>query len=172
MTEDRLPLAALMAKSGDSDFLCTVAKSVLQIIMEADIDGLIGAGRHERSSDRSTWRNGYRDRSLDTLLGTLNLKIPKLRTRAYFPGFLEPRKTDEKALMSVIQEARIVGVSSRRVGELVQAMGMSGIQVVGVKADDVDDQAAGLLRRWASSYSAQCREGGRQSVIARPLPSG
>ena len=99
MTDDRLPLAELMAKTGDGDFLRSVAESVLQIIMEADVDGLIGAGRHERSGDRSTWRNGYRDRSLDTRLGTLNLKIPKLRTGAYFPGFLEPRKMVEKALV-------------------------------------------------------------------------
>jgi len=99
MTDDRLPLAELMAKTRDGDFLRTIAESVLQIIMEADVDGLVGAGRHERSGDRTTWRNGYRDRSLDTRLGTLNLKIPKLRTGAYFPGFLEPRKTVEKALV-------------------------------------------------------------------------
>src|SRR5579859_4172309 len=77
MTDDRLPLAELMAKSGDSDFLRTVAESVLQIVMEADVDGLIGAGRHERSGERTTWRNGYRERALDTRLGTLSLKIPK-----------------------------------------------------------------------------------------------
>jgi transposase-like protein len=87
MTDDRLPLAELMAKTGDGDFLRTIAESVLQIIMEADVDGLVGAGRHERSGDRTTWRNGYRDRSLDTRLGTLNLKIPKLRTGAYFRAF-------------------------------------------------------------------------------------
>ncbi|RYM02185.1 transposase, partial [Sphingobium cupriresistens] len=127
MTDDRLPLAELMAKTGDGDFLRTIAENVLQIIMEADVDGLVGAGRHERSGDRTTWRNGYRDRSLDTRLGTLNLKIPKLRTGAYFPGFLEPRKTVEKALVAVIQEAWIAGVSTRRVDELVQAMGMTGI---------------------------------------------
>ena len=90
MTEDRLPLAELMAKTGDSDFLRSIAESVLQLIMEADVDGVIGAGRHERSGDRTTWRNGYRDRSLDTRLGTLNLKIPKLRTGAYFPGSSSP----------------------------------------------------------------------------------
>ena len=94
---------------------------------KADVDDLIGAGRHELSGERSTWRNGYRDRALDPRLGTLNLKIPKLRTRAYFPGFLEPRKTAEKALVSVIQEAWIAGVSTRRVDEPVQAMGMNGI---------------------------------------------
>ena len=127
MTDDRLPLAELLAKTGDGDFLRVVAENVLQIIMEADVDGLIGAGRHERSGDRTTWRNGYRERTLDTRVGTLNLKIPKLRAGAYFPGFLEPRKTVEKALVAVIQEAWIAGVSTRRVDELVQAMGMSGI---------------------------------------------
>ena len=114
MTDDRLPLAELMAKTGDGDFLRTIAESVLQIIMEADVDGLVGASRHERSGDRTTWRNGYRDRSLDTRLGTLNLRIPKLRTGAYFPGFLEPRKTVEKALVAVIQEAYV----SRLVAEI------------------------------------------------------
>jgi len=87
MTDNSLPLAELVAKAGDDDFLRVVAESVLQIIMEADVEGLIGAGRHERSGDRTTWRNGYRDRALDTRLGTLNLKIPKLRAGAYFSGF-------------------------------------------------------------------------------------
>lgn len=66
---------------------------------------LIGAGRHERSGERTTWRNGYRDRSLDTRLGTLNLRVPKLRQGSYFPGLLEARKTSEQALVAVIQEA-------------------------------------------------------------------
>ena len=149
MTDDRLPLAELMAKTGDGDFLRSVAESVLQIIMEADVDGLIGAGRHERSGERSTWRNGYRDRSLDTRLGTLNLKIPKLRTGAYFPGFLEPRKTVEKALVSVIQEAWIAGVSTRRVDDLVQAMGMSGISKSSVSklCKDIDERVNAFLKR-------------------------
>lgn len=62
MTEDRIPLAELLAKSGNGDFLRTIAESVLQIMMEADVEGLVGAARHERSGDRTTWRNGYRDR--------------------------------------------------------------------------------------------------------------
>ena len=96
MTDDRLPLAELMAKTGDGDFLRSVAESVLQIIMEADVDGLIGAGRHERSGDRSTWRNGYRDRALDTRLGTLNLKIPKLRTGATSPASWSPGRPSRR----------------------------------------------------------------------------
>jgi transposase-like protein len=84
---------------------------------------VIGAGRYERNGERSNWRNGYRDRSFDTRLGQLNLRIPKLRTGSYFPPFLEARKTTEKALISVIQEAWIAGVSTRKVDDLVQAMG-------------------------------------------------
>ena len=90
MTDDRLPLAELLQKSGDGDFLRSVAQAVLQLIMEADVDGLIGAGRHERSADRATWRIGYRERTLDTRLGALNLKISKLRTGAHFPGSWSP----------------------------------------------------------------------------------
>ena len=87
------------------------------------MDGLIGAGRHERTAERATYRNGYRDRALDTRLGTLQLRIPKLRQGSHFPPFLEPRKTTEKALVAIIQEARIGGVSTRKVDDLVQAMG-------------------------------------------------
>jgi hypothetical protein len=105
MTDDRLPLAELLAKAGDGDFLRSVAEAVVQLLMETDVEGLIGAGRHERTGERTTYRNGYRDRSLDTRLGSLQLRIPKLRQGSYFPPFLEPRKTSEKALVAVIQEA-------------------------------------------------------------------
>jgi transposase-like protein len=177
MTEDRLPLAELLAKSGDGDFLRTIAESVLQIIMEADVEGLVGAARHERSGDRTTWRNGYRDRSLDTRLGTLNLKIPKLRTGACFPGFLEPRKTVEKALVAVIQEAWIAGVSTRRVDDLVQAMGMTGISKSSVSklCKDIDERVHAFLKRpltgewpylWLDATYLKVRQGGRIVSVA------
>jgi putative transposase len=79
MTDDRLPLAELLAKAGDGDFLRSVAEAVVQLLMETDVEGVIGAGRHERSGERTTYRNGYRDRTLDTRLGSLQLRIPKLR---------------------------------------------------------------------------------------------
>src|SRR6185295_19030168 len=107
-------------KAGDGDFLRSVAEAVLQMLMEADVDGLIGAGRYERSGERKTWRNGHRDRVLDTRLGSLQLRIPKLRQGSYFSPFLEARKASEKALVAVIQEACIGGVSTRRVDDLVQ----------------------------------------------------
>ena len=177
MTEDRLALAELSAKSGDPDFLRTIAESVLQLIMEADVDGLIGAGRYERGEARQTWRNGYRDRTLDTRLGTLNLKIPKMRSGAYFPGFLEPRKTVEKALVAVIQEAWINGVSTRKVDELVQAMGMTGISKSSVSklCKDIDERVNAFLKRplsgdwpylWLDATYLKMREGGRIVSVA------
>ena len=75
MTEETLPLAELLAKAGDGDVLRSVAEAVVQLLMETDVEALIGAGRHERSGDRTTYRNGYRDRTLDTRLGALQLRI-------------------------------------------------------------------------------------------------
>jgi transposase-like protein len=130
MTDDRMALVGLLQKSGDGDFLRAVAEAVLQILMEADVEGLIGAGRHERSAERLNYRNGYRERSLDTRLGSLQLRIPKLRQGSYFPPFLEPRKTAEKALVTVIQEAWIGGVSTRRVDSWCRRWGCPASQKV------------------------------------------
>jgi putative transposase len=149
MTEERLALSELLEKAGDSDFLRTVAEAVLQMLMAADVEGQIGAGRYERSGERTTWRNGYRDRALDTRLGSLQLRIPKLRQGSYFPPLLEARKITEKALIGVIQEAWIGGVSTRRVDELVQAMGLSGISKSPVcrLGKDIDERVHAFLDR-------------------------
>ncbi len=178
MTEESLPLADLLAKAGDGDFLRTVAEAVVQILMEADVEGLIGAGRHERNAERQTYRNGFRDRALDTRLGTLQLRIPKLRSGpAYFPPFLEPRKTSERALVAVIQEAWIGGVSTRRVDDLVQAMGLSGISksTVSKLCKDIDERVQAFLDRplsgewpylWLDATYLKQREGGRIVSVA------
>ena len=177
MTEERLPLNELLQKAGDGDFLRAVAESVLQLLMEADVEGLIGAGRHERAADRLNWRNGYRDRPLDTRLGSLNLKIPKLRAGSYFPPFLEARKTTEKALVAVIQEAWIGGVSTRRVDEIAQAMGLSGISKSQVSklCKEIDERVKAFLERplegdwpylWLDATYLKVREGGRIVSVA------
>ena len=177
MTDDRLPLAELLAKAGDGDFLRSVAEAVVQLLMEADVEGLIGAGRHERTGERTTYRNGYRDRSLDTRLGNLQLRIPKLRQGSYFPPFLEPRKTSEKALVAVIQEAWVGGVSTRRVDDLVQAMGLSGIgkSTVSKLCKDIDERVNAFLERpltgdwpylWLDATYLKQREGGRIVSVA------
>jgi transposase-like protein len=178
MTDARLPLAELLEKAGDGDFLRSVAEAVLQLLMEADVEGLIGAGRHERSPDRQTYRNGYRERALDTRLGTLQLRIPKLRTGpSYFPPFLEPRKTSEKALVAVIQEAWIGGVSTRRVDELAQAMGLAGIDKSRVSrlCKEIDERVNAFLERplegewpylWLDATYLKVRDGGRIVSVA------
>ena len=183
MTEDRLPLAELLTKAGDGDFLRSVAEAVVQLLMETDVDGLIDAGRHERSAERQTYRNGYRERALDTRLGSLQLRIPKLRQGSYFPPFLEPRKTSEKALVTVIQEAWISGVSTRRVDDLVQAMGLAGISksTVSKLCKDVDDRVNAFLDRplvgdrpylrLDATYLKQ-REGGRIVSVAAIIAVG
>jgi putative transposase len=177
MTEERLPLAELLAKAGDGDFLRSVAEAVVQLLMETDVEGMIGAGRHERTGDRQTYRNGYRDRTLDTRLGSLQLRIPKLRQGSYFPPFLEPRKTSEKALAAVIQEAWVGGVSTRRVDDLVQAMGLAGISksTVSKLCKDIDDRVNAFLDRplvgdwpylWLDATYLKQREGGRIVSVA------
>jgi putative transposase len=177
MTEDRMALVELLQKSGEGDFLRAVAEAVLQMPMEADAEGLIGAGRHERSPERLNWRNGYRERTLDTRLGPLQLRIPKLRQGSYFPPFLEPRKMAEKALVAVIQEAWIGGVSTRRVDELVQAMGLAGISKSQVSklCKEIDERVGGFLDRplegewpylWLDATYLRVREGGRIVSVA------
>lgn len=177
MTDDRMALIEALQKADDGNFLRSLAETVLQILMEADVEGMIGAGRYERSGERSTWRNGYRDRTLDTRLGHLNLRIPKLRTGSYFPPFLEARKTTEKALVSVIQEAWIAGVSTRKVDDLVQAMGLSGISKSQVSklCKEIDERVGAFLKRplegdwpylWLDATYLKVREGGRIVSVA------
>jgi len=177
MTKTNMDLSELLQKHDSGDFLRTVAEAVLQLLMEADVEGLIGAGRFERAESRTTWRNGYRERSLDTRLGTLNLKVPKLRQGSYFPGFLEARKTSEQALVAVIQEAWIGGVSTRRVDELAQAMGLAGISksTVSKLCKDIDERVGEFLNRplegdwpylWLDATYLKARQGGRIVSVA------
>ena len=180
MTKTNMDLSEFLQKHDQGDLLRSIAEAVLQLIMEADVDGLIGAGRHERNGDRTTWRNGYRDRSLDARLGTLNLRVPKLRQGTYFPGFLEARKTSEQALVAVIQEAWISGVSTRRVDDLVQAMGLSGISksTVSKLCKDIDERVGEFLNRpltgdwpyvWLDATYLKQRQGGWIVSVAPTL---
>jgi len=177
MTDDKMARVELLEKADDGDFLRTVAEAVLQILMEADVEGLIRAGRHERSPDRLNDRNGHRGRTLDTRLGPLQLRIPKLRQGSYFPPFLEPRKTSERALVAVIQEAWIGGVSTRRVDDLVQAMGLAGISKSQVSklCKEIDERVNAFLARplegewpylWLDATYLKQREGGRIVAVA------
>jgi transposase-like protein len=97
---------------------------VAQQLMESEVADLIGAERGERSEARATHRNGYRARRWDTRAGEIELQIPKLRRGSYFPSFLQPRKRSEQALVAVVQQAYVCGVSTRRVDQLVESLGL------------------------------------------------
>jgi transposase-like protein len=100
---------------------------VYRELMEAEVAEQTGAERYERSEERAAYRNGYRPRSLNTRVGTLELAIPKLRSGSYFPSFLEPRKRSEQALLSVVAEAYVNGVSTRKVERVVEQMGIDAM---------------------------------------------
>ena len=117
--------------------------------MELETESLTGAAHGERSPERRVQRNGYRERDWHTRAGTVELRIPRLRKGSYFPGFLEPRRTAEKALTAVIQEAYVQGVSTRSVDELVRAMGMDGISKSQVSrlCAEIDERVGAFLTR-------------------------
>jgi len=112
----------------EPDVLRELLREVVDRVMAAEVDGLTGAAHGERTLARTNRRNGYRERRFDTRLGTIDLRIPKLRAGTYFPDWLlEPRRRSERALVAVVAEAYVLGVSTRRVDELVQALGISGM---------------------------------------------
>jgi putative transposase len=107
MTTSTIALAELAEKGADVDVLRQMVQFMAQRLMEIDVEGRCGAGYDEKSAERTNSRNGYRERTWETRAGSVELKIPKLRQGSYFPEFLEPRRTAEKALTAVIQEAYI-----------------------------------------------------------------
>lgn len=128
MTTPTMSLAELAEKGADVDLLRQMVQFMAQRLMEIDVESRCGAGYDEKAPGaRLNSRNGYRERTWDTRAGSVELRIPKLRRGSYFPEFLEPRRTAEKALAAVIQEAYVQGISTRSVDELVKALGMSGV---------------------------------------------
>jgi hypothetical protein len=100
---------------------------LVEQLMEAEVSQAAGAGYGERHPDRVARRNGYRQRPWDTRVGSIELAIPRLRSGSYFPSFLEPRRRSEQALVAVVQEAYVNGVSTRKVDRLVEALGLAGV---------------------------------------------
>ena len=131
---DLLELLHKGGMDGDVDFLREALRVLVEGIMDAEVSSRIGAEYGERSPERVTQRNGYRSRAWDTRVGTMELHIPKLREGSYFPSLLEPRRRSERALLAVIQQAYVEGVSTRRVDDLVKALGCEGISKSQVRA--------------------------------------
>jgi putative transposase len=169
MTADEV-VSYLLEEEG-VDFLRESLKWVVQQLMEAEVSELIGAGHGERTADRATHRNGYRSRRWDTRAGEIELAIPKLRRGSYFPTFLEPRKRSEQALVSVVQEAYVAGVSTRKVDQVVESLGLrvSRSEVSRV-CQGLDEQVEAFRNRplegrypylWLDAKVEKVRDGGR-----------
>jgi transposase-like protein len=160
------------------DFLRESLRWVVQQLMEAEVSELVGAGRGERApEERLTHRNGYRTRTWSTRAGELELAIPKLRRGSYFPSFLEPRKRSEQALVSVVQEAYVAGVSTRKVDQVVESLGLriSKSEVSRICAG-LDEQVDAFRNRplegrypylWLDAKVEKVRDGGR--VVRKAL---
>lgn len=172
MAETSMALIELAEKHRDTDFLRDLGEYALQRLMELEVEAKVGASKHERSEDRITQRNGYRDRNYETRLGTMELRIPKLRSGSYYPSFLEPRRITERALVAVVQEAYVNGVSTRKVDDLVQALGMSGISKSQVSrlCSELDERVGAFCSRpldgswpylWLDATYVKARVGGR-----------
>ena len=130
MAKPRMDLSAFVGKlleEQDGDVLREGIRVLSQALMETEVAGLIGAERHERTGERTAYRNGSRTRTWDTRMGTIELAIPKVRPGTYFPSLLQPRRRAEHALLAVVQEAYVHGVSTRKVDDLVKALGVDGI---------------------------------------------
>lgn len=164
----------------DTDLLRQMLKAITEFLMGLEADQRCGAEFGQKSQDRTNYRNGYRHRRWDTRVGTIGLQLPRLRKGSYFPQWLlTPRRRAEKALVQVVSESYVNGVSTRRVDRLAAAMGIEGISKsqVSEMAKSLDEMVDDFRHRpldqgpyrylWLDALTQRCREGGRVvNVIA------
>jgi putative transposase len=177
-----MALAELVRKAeqqGDVDFLREGVRVLSQALMEVEVSQHLGAERHERTAERTGQRNGYREREWDTRVGTIGLRVPRVREGGYLPNWLEPRKRAEQALVAVVREAYVQGVSTRKVDDLVRALGLDGISKSQVSrlCQALDEEVARFRNRrlegeypylWLDATFVKVRDGGRvvsQAVV-------
>jgi putative transposase len=169
----------------NSDLLREMVKNFAEQLMSAEADAICGAGYGERSAERVNSRNGYRHRDFDTRAGTMDLAVPKLRQGSYFPGWLlEPRRRAERALTQVVCQCYVEGVSTRRVDDIVKAMGIEGISKsqVSAMAKELDALVEAFRSRpldagpytyiWLDALTQKVREGGRVVNVAVVIATG
>jgi hypothetical protein len=157
-----------------ADMRREAVRLVAQWLMEADVTALIGAAHGERNPDgRMTQRNGYRRREWDTRAGMIELEIPRLGQGSYFPhGLLEPRTRGEQALLSVVRQAYVCGVSTRRVDQLVESLGPQPIRRSAAGSGALgDQQLQRLLHQW-SGFVVQTIGGAPPACVRSPAPTG
>src|SRR5437588_3186351 len=169
-----MALVDVLRKAGveQADFLREGVRVLAQELMELEVAEQLGAERHERTPERSGYRNGSRERPWDTRVGTIELQVPRVRDGSFFPSLLEPRRRAEKARVAVVQEAYVQGISTRRVDDLVQALGMQGISKSQVSrlCSELDAEVERFRTRklvgpypyvWLDGTFVKVREGGR-----------
>ena len=182
MASDKLGSLELIRnhlEADGSDAVRTMVKAMAQKLMSAEVDALCGADYGARSDERVNQRNGYRTRDWDTRAGTVELEIPKLRQGTYFPDWLlEPRRRAERALVGVVAECYVLGISTRRVDRLVKAMGLQGMgkSQVSELAQELNVIVDAFRNRpldgspyayvWVDALVHKCREGGRIVNVA------
>jgi putative transposase len=178
-TLDALDWLRKHLEADGNDLVRDMLQAFAERLMAAEADALCGAGYGERSPERVNSRNGYRHRELDTRAGTIDLAIPKLREGSYYPGWLlEPRRRAERALTQVVCQCYVEGVSTRRVDDVVRAMGIEGISKSQVSrlARELDAVVEAFRNRpldagpytylWLDALTQKVREGGRIVNVA------
>jgi putative transposase len=184
--ELRIGLQELLRKAmidQDADFLKEGVRVLSQALMEMEVEQHVGAARHERTAGRVGQRNGYRERSWDTRVGTVELKVPRVRDGGYFPSLLEPRRKAERALAAVVQEAYVHGVSTRKVDDLVKALGMEGISKSRVSelCEELDEEVERFRSRplegcypyvWVDATYLKARQDGHVASVAVVIAVG
>jgi transposase-like protein len=182
---DALDWLRKQLEQDNPDLVREMVKSFAERLMSAEADAMCGAGYGERSAERVNSRNGYRHRDYDTRAGTVDLAVPKLREGSYFPGWLlEPRRRAERALTQVVCQCYVEGVSTRRVDDIVKAMGIDGISKsqVSTMAKELDSMVEAFRSRpleagpytyiWLDALTQKVREGGRVVNVAVVIATG
>ncbi len=184
--ELRIGLAQLLRKAmieQDAGFLKEGVRVLSQALMEMEVEEHVGASRHERGPGRTGQRHGYRQRSWDTRVGTVELKVPRVRDGGYFPSLLEPRRRAERALCAVVQEAYVRTISMRKVDDLVRALGMEGISKSRVSelCKELDEEVERFRGRplegaypyvWIDATYVKARQDGRVASVAVVIAVG
>jgi putative transposase len=187
MAKDRIDRNELADKlvekaTAAEDPLRAMAEMIADFVMEAEVSAKIGAEPYERSEQRTGYRNGHRERRWDTRLGTLHLQVPKLRDGGYVPSFIEHRKRSEQALISVIQEAVVRGVSTRKIEQVLAELGVAGVSASQVsqlcsaldeKVQQFRDRRLGESRYvWVDALYEKVREDERVESMAVVIATG
>ena len=186
MATPRMDITSFVGKlleQDDVDALREGVRILAQAVMETEVSSQIGAAPYERNDSRSAYRNGYRTRRWDTRVGTIELKIPKVSAGAYFPSLLEPRRRAEKALHAVVVETYVKGISTRKVDDLVKALGIDGISRSEVSriCKVLDEEVRAFLARpieaecpylWLDATFHKVREAGRVISVATVVAIG